>query len=386
MRMKNRSSRFRDRVVEGEAPAEPRPAGRLALPRRSIVNGFLSAFPFVFSLATTAQADLAVGDAAPPLKIKEWVRGDAVNLAKEASKRIHMIEFWATWCPPCKQSVPLLTDFQKKHAKDLVVIGVTDADPFRNSVTEIRDFVKEYGDKMAYTVAIDDDGATTKAYMPSEVAGIPQAFLVGRDGKVVWQGSPLDPALEKVIPDVISGKYDLSKAKKAAELEQEVTRRFQTLDMAYQLGQIEAVWEGVVDILRIDPANETAMQILTSLYTEEAKKAEPFRRWARDHIGKHKTDAAAMTRLAQVLCDNPDLSTRTPDLALEAAKAAYDASQQREAAAVSVYGRALYQVGDLDRAISLQKDVISLVSDKDKELAERILRFYEQCKKLQGTN
>jgi len=42
---------------------------------------------------TRVAADLKVGDLAPPLKIKEWVRGDAVNLAKDAAKKIHMVEF-----------------------------------------------------------------------------------------------------------------------------------------------------------------------------------------------------------------------------------------------------------------------------------------------------
>ncbi len=345
-----------------------------------LVVGFLGWVPL-------AQAELDLGDPAPPLKIKEWVRGEKVNLPKDAAKKIHMIEFWATWCPPCKESIPLLTKYQKNHEKELVIVGVTDADPYRNSVSDIKDFVKDQGDKMAYTVAIDDDGATTKAYMSSEVMGIPHAFLVGRDGKVVWQGSPLDPALETVIPEIIAGTYDVTKAKKAADLDLEVQRRFQTLDMAYQLGQFEAVWEGLVDILRIDPANETAMQILTSLYAEEPKKkGDAFRKWARDHIAKHRSDATAMTRLAQVLCENPDFTTRTPDLALEAARAAYDASKQRTAAAVGVYGRALYQVGDLDRAISVQKEVLSLVSADDKEVAERVLSFYEQCKQLQETN
>src|ERR1700741_4063791 len=66
------------------------------------------------------QAGVNVGDAAPSLKIKEWVRGTPVDLAKDAAKKLHLVEFWATWCPPCKASVPLLTDLQKKFQKDLV--------------------------------------------------------------------------------------------------------------------------------------------------------------------------------------------------------------------------------------------------------------------------
>ncbi len=332
-----------------------------------------------------AAAELNIGDPAPPLKIKEWVRGDAVNLAKDAAKKIHMIEFWATWCPPCKASVPLLTQYQKKHDKDLVIVGVTDPDP-RNSPTDIKQFVKEQGANMSYTVAMDDGGSTTQAYMPSEVAGIPYAFLVGRDGKVVWHGSPLDPALEKVLPDVIGGSYDVAAAKAAASVEQEVAKRFQTLEMAFQLGQREAVWEGVVDILRIDPANETAMQVLTSLYVDDPKRGDVFRKTIRDHIGKHKGNARAMQSVARTLCENDDLSTRTPDLAIEAGRAAYEAAGQRDRRTIETYAQALYQIGDLDRAIALQKDAVAAAPETDREISQRVLEHYQLCKKLQSAN
>ena len=332
---------------------------------------------------TRVAADLKVGDPAPPLKIKEWVRGEAVNLAKDAARKIHMVEFWATWCPPCKASVPLLTQFQKKHAKDLVIIGVTDPDPYRNSPTEIKQFVKEQGTNMVYTVAIDDNGATSKAYLPDEMVGIPFAYLVGRDGRVVWQGSPLDPSLEKVIPEVIAGTYDVAAAKAAAGIEQEVGKRFQSLEMAYQMGQMDVVWSGVIDILKIDPANETAMQLLTGLYASEPKKAEEFKTAVRGHIAKNKSNAKAMHRLAVTLCGNDDYASRTPDLALDAAKAAYEASKQNWA--IEIYAKALYQIGNLDRAISLQQEAVSAAPDGDRAGVQGVLDYYQLCKKLQSS-
>src|SRR3990172_2108251 len=313
---------------------------------------------------TRVAADLGVGDPAPPLKIKEWVRGEAVNLAKDAAKKIHMVEFWATWCPPCKESVPLLTQFQKKHQKDLVIIGVTDPNPYRNSPTEIKQFVKEQGTNMAYSVAIDDNGATSKAYLPSEMVGIPFAYLVGRDGRVVWQGSPLDHSLEKVIPEVIAGTFDVAKAKAAANTEQEVTKLFMAAELAYQRGQMDVVWKNTIDILKIDPANETAMQLLNGVYASEPKKAEEFKSIVRGHIAKHKNDAKVMHLWAVTLCSNDDYASRTPELALDAAKAAYEASKQSWA--IEIYARSLYQVGNLDRAISLQQEAVAAATGDDR--------------------
>lgn len=332
---------------------------------------------------TRVAADLKIGDPAPPLKIKEWVRGDAVNLTKDAAKKIHMIEFWATWCPPCKASVPILTNFQKKHAKDLVIIGVTDPDPYRNSPTEIKQFVKEQGTNMSYTVAIDDNGATSKAYLPNEMVGIPYAYLVGRDGRVVWEGSPLDPVLDKVITDMVAGTFDVAKAKAAASVEQEVGKLFQAAEQAYQMGRMDDVWKLMIDILKADPANEQAMQLLTGLYASEPKKAEEFKSAVRGHIAKNKTNAKAMHVLAVTLCGNDDYASRTPDLALDAAKAAYEASKQSWA--IEIYAMALYQIGNLDRAISLQQEAVSAATGGDRAGVQGVLDYYQLCKKLQSS-
>lgn len=331
---------------------------------------------------TPASADLQVGDTAPPLTITEWVQGVPVDLARDTSGRFHMIEFWAVWCPPCKASVPLLTKYQKEYSKDLVIVGVTDPDTSTNSRSAIKRFVKQQGPNMSYTVAMDKDGKTSRAYLPSSgLVGIPYAFLVGKDGKILWQGSPLDPMLEEILPQLVAGEYDL----KTARLEQEVGRRMGELDFLAQLGEWQRVWEGLVEILRLDPANEVALQALTSISAEQLRNTDAFRKWARSHIAKHRKDATAMRRFAETLCRIEDLNHRFPDLALEAARAAYDANTRPSAAPIAVYARALYQIGELDRAIALQQDAVALADTDKRGDIKATLEYYRACKKLQET-
>ena len=129
-------------------------------------------------------AGLNTGDIAPPLSVAEWIKGAPVDLKKDGSKKIHVVEFWAVWCPPCKMSVPLLTKLQKKHAKDVTIIGITEPDFGRNSPASIRRFVKSQGAQMGYTVAVDT-GRTTQSYMVAAgVDGIPHAFVVGKDARI----------------------------------------------------------------------------------------------------------------------------------------------------------------------------------------------------------
>ncbi len=93
-----------------------------------------------------------------------------------------LLEFWATWCPPCRQSIPHLNEiFAKYKDRGLMVVGVTDEDD-----ATIRRFQK--GVPMDYPVATDKDGRLSEKM---GVDGIPTAFLVNKAGEIVWEGHPM---------------------------------------------------------------------------------------------------------------------------------------------------------------------------------------------------
>lgn len=338
----------------------------------------LAMFAVFIAAVMPVRAATNIGDVPPPLVISDWLNGEPVDWNKDLGKKVYMVEFWATWCPPCKMSIPRLTDFQKKYKKDLRIIGVTAIDDRGNTRRAIKRFVKQQGSKMAYTVAIDKGMTTWERYM-EEPAGIPHAFLVGRSGKVVWQGSPLEPSLDQVIPEVIAGTFDVAKAKVAAE----VDKLMQSMNFAMQMGQWSMVWDMSVGILKLDPANEMAMANLLGMYLEGLGKEESLRSWARSHITHHRKDATVMQRLAMVLCSNPDITRRTPALALAAGKAAYEAGKGRGPLAIAAFARAVYQVGELDRAIQLQEEAVAAADREMRRELERALDYYYTCKELQ---
>lgn len=329
---------------------------------------------------TPALGGLDVGDPAPPLAIAEWIKGSPVELSKD-NKKIHVVEFWAVWCGPCKISIPNLTEYQRKYAKDVTIIGVTDPDAGANSPTAIKRFVADQGSKMEYTVAIDT-GKTVQSYMVASGAiGIPHAFIVGRDGRIAWQGSPLDPVMDEVLGKMVSGAFDID----AAKMEQEVNRRLDEVLVMAQARQWEKVWEGMIEILKIDPANEVAIDVMRRISVDEMKDGGKFRAWARGHIDTYRTNAKAMQTLGNMLCSTPELTGRMPDLALEAAKAAYDAAGQKDARVIATYALAVYQVGSLDRAIALQQDAVAIAQDGERDEIRSVLDYYRNCRKLQET-
>ncbi len=145
---------------------------------------------------------LGVGSSAPPLEAAAMIKGHSVDL----SKGLHVIDLWATWCGPCIESVPHLTEMAKKFAGKADVTGVAIMEQ-GDAQERVKAFVKTMGDKMDYNVAYDGRaGAVEKEwYKASGQAGIPTAFLV-KDGKIAWIGHPM--SLERVLTTVIAGTYD----------------------------------------------------------------------------------------------------------------------------------------------------------------------------------
>jgi peroxiredoxin len=123
---------------------------------------------------TGASALPVIGPAAP-WKLKD-VNGNVVS-SDQFKGKIVVLDFWATWCPPCREEIPGYVDLYRKYGKDgLVIVGVSmdEAGP-----KVVADFVKKYG--VTYPIVMADDSVVS-AYGGMEA--IPTTFLIDRTGQI----------------------------------------------------------------------------------------------------------------------------------------------------------------------------------------------------------
>jgi cytochrome c biogenesis protein CcmG, thiol:disulfide interchange protein DsbE len=139
-----------------------------------------------------------------PLPVK---LGKEKWLGKEPDRdgRIIVIDFWATWCPPCKAAMPHLDELYKKYSKDVVVIGISDEED-----AKVKAFIKAA--KHSYPQAVDPTGAVKNAL---GVEGIPHVVVLSTDGVIRWQGNPYPGADLEGLQNVVAKLIELDPGVKA---------------------------------------------------------------------------------------------------------------------------------------------------------------------------
>ena len=155
-------------------------------------------------LSTSGRADGAtrVGEGAPRLNITNWLTPDPPS-GTSLQGRVLVVEFWATWCKPCVQSIPHMVELTNKYAdKGVIFIGISRD----KSAGDVRTFLKQ--SDINYHIAMDTGISDSFSFR-----GIPTAFVIDSSGKLAWQGHPMDwnfetaivAALEAAPPPFLNG-------------------------------------------------------------------------------------------------------------------------------------------------------------------------------------
>jgi len=155
--------------------------------------GTLLGLLFILTLAVKAKAQIA---STPALRLKD-INGRALRLSDYRGKVV-LLNFWATWCPPCRKEVPDLIRLQRDYRKQgLRVIGVTYPPQTK---TEVRRFARQMG--INYPVALGRK--ETKLQFTSSDT-LPMTIVIGRDGRIreVIEGILLPEEVETKIKPLL---------------------------------------------------------------------------------------------------------------------------------------------------------------------------------------
>jgi thiol-disulfide isomerase/thioredoxin len=320
------------------------------------------------AIAYAQRSKLAVGSAAPGMDIAHWVKSEF----NQAEAEVYVIEFWATWCPPCRKSIPHLTDLQEEYAAiGLAIIGVTDED-----AEVVEPFVERMGSKMDYIIAIDNRGKTSRAWMQAAgQKGIPTAFIVDRSKTIQFIGHPLSPEFASTLAQVMSGRYNKEKQATAAPIIAKAER--------YAAGQSwESAKKTYSEAIAIDK------MVFAKLYIDQFKMLLLKKRdtnaayaFAMNIITtRGEEDPELLTWLAEEIIDSElQPAQRRMPIAIQAAETALkNAKQKNDPKYLAALAKIKFHNGDLEDAIEYQRIAYFSAKEKKKDVYKRDLDGYRR--------
>ena len=149
-------------------------SSRTIVPR--IVRLLLLMLPLLVACGSNAPASPALGQPAPDITLPT-LAGPTVRLA-DLKGRVVIVNFWATWCPPCENETPRLVGWYAQHRADgLEVLGVDKL--VQDSRDAVAEFVAKYN--VPYAVPVDQTGDVSRQWQALQ---LPRSYVIDRQGVV----------------------------------------------------------------------------------------------------------------------------------------------------------------------------------------------------------
>ncbi|MCH2133057.1 MAG: TlpA family protein disulfide reductase [Phycisphaerales bacterium] len=332
-------------------------------------------------MALGAKDDLKVGAQAPGLAGHTWVKQLEDESPSVGDKPL-VVEFWATWCGPCKRSIPHLTKLQDKYGLDqLSVVGVTQPDDAQ-SKSDVKRFVQRQGNRMEYFVALDDDGKIHKDWMAAaKQNGIPTVFIVGQEGRIQYIGSPFDRRFDDILAKVVRGRYD-HKTVTAAK------RHLDAISRARSIKNWDEYYRISDKLLMNNP------KIFADLYMERfdvelLDRGNPEKAYMDAIIltTTRRDDPVLLSWMAEKIALDPDVpdDKRNMDAAITLISAARASGGLKEPNLIASEAKIRLARGETKQAVDLQREAYYQAPKNRKEQFNRTLQDYKaQLKREQG--
>jgi thiol-disulfide isomerase/thioredoxin len=340
-------------------------------------------------IAAAPARTLTIGDNAPPVEVTHWLKGEPV--AGFEPGKIYVVEFWATWCGPCRASIPHIGDLQQQF-KDYGVtfLGVSDEE----LPTVVKWLAKAdsegaiWYDKIRYTVATDPDRSVHDAWMsPAAQNGIPTAFIVGRDSRIEWIGHPVE--IDPVLAAVVRDEWDRAASKAAFEERMAPVRESmiarEAATEAAAKGNWDAAAAAVEGLIEKYPSLRDTRNWLFRKMIREADPQVTFA-YGRTAMKASWDEAAVLNGLAWTTVDDARARARDLDFAMEAAQRAVDVSESKDPSILDTLARVYFEKDDLKAAIRWQREAVEKAGDAPMaaDLKETLIKYEKKATERRG--
>ena len=334
----------------------------------------------VFPITAAAEEDtppILVGDPAPSIRDVRWLRGEQIQSWKTGE--VYVIDFWATWCPPCIDGLRRLQTLHTRLAPlgvHFIAVAVWPTPTSRPPEDVLVRFPE-----LAYSLAIDNDDATADALMTaSRSSGLPTTMIIDRSGRLAWVGAPSE-GFEEALQTVLAEDFDIESARRADIIRHRAEGFIGAASKAERSGEFRSAIDLIDRAVAVDPDRFSAYRgwqyEIALLRLEDPRTAKEIAE--RLLSGPQGGDPYALFILATRIVSNfestpPDL--RDLDLALHCARKAIENSHAPDYEVLALVAEIHALRGKYDLALQRQSEAMSLASESDRSSAERALEDY----------
>jgi len=337
---------------------------------------------------------LTIGSPAPKLDVEHWIQ-DGQGFFKQVTEfkpdHVYVVEFWATWCPPCVASMPHLAELQKQYrGQNVQIVSISDepletVETFLKRETDGPDGEKTTFHEItaAYSLTTDPDRSAHEDYMEaSNQQGIPTSFIVGKDGHIEWIGHPME--LDGPLEQVVQGKWNRDEFGRMYIAQQDFTNVLQQVSQLVNAQKFPEALAALDAQIKKSPPEEIAaryaaikqqVKLMGGMIDAEVTA------FVQEQLAAGKGEPVNVARVAMSLYQSAQQQEGLDELVKLAITALQQevegADQELKPLLLDTTARLQQSVGDLEGAIESQQAAVDSASGSTKD---RLTRFLDELK------